>query len=94
MQVIIDLFLFFHYRLIDGKSNSHRHQEIRKYFWKLPSSLLILFYSSMVLAQLLASSKKYIETFHDLANAQVVTVTAINSPHEVAIRVNIRLKFH
>ena len=42
----------------------------------------------MVLAHLVASNKKYIETFDDLANSEVMTTTLQNSAIEVALRVN------
>ena len=41
----------------------------------------------MVLVHLLASRKTYIETYDDLANAEVMTTTEQNTGFEVAIRV-------
>ena len=41
----------------------------------------------MVLAHLVAINKKYIETFDDLANAEVMTTTEQNTIVEVQIRV-------
>ena len=45
----------------------------------------------MILVHLIASNKKYIETFEDLANANadVMTTTSLGSASEVTIRVNI-----
>ena len=43
----------------------------------------------MVLANLLATNKAYIETFEDLANAELMTTTLINTTHVVEISVNI-----
>jgi len=43
----------------------------------------------MILAHLIASNKKYIETFEDLANADVMTTTPLGSYDELIIRVNI-----
>ncbi len=50
--------------------------------WLLPSFLLSLFYSSMVLAELLASSDKPIHTLNDLANAQDVMMIAEKNSNE------------
>jgi hypothetical protein len=41
----------------------------------------------MVLANLVASNKRYIETIDDLANAEVMTTTEQDTGYEVAIRV-------
>ena len=83
------LFMFFHCNSIGNDSNSRHLPEILKYCWKLSSSLLIFFYSSMILVHLIASNKKYIETFKDLANADVMTTITLGTVNEVTIRVNI-----
>ena len=82
------LFMFIHCNSIGDDSNSHHLPEILKYCWKLSSTLLIFFYSSMILVHLVASNKKYIETYDDLANAKVMTTILRNSAYEVIIRVN------
>ena len=81
--------MFNHYISIGGHSNSCHLPEILKYCWELSSSLLIFFYSSMILVHLIASNKKYIETFEDLANADVMTTATLGAINEVTIRVNI-----
>ncbi len=60
--------------------------------WLLPSFLLSLFYSSMILAQLLASFDRPIHTLNDLANAEdVMLVVRKDTSKEVFIKV---LKFN
>ena len=83
------IFMFFYCNSIGNDSNSLHLPEILKYCWKLSSSLLILFYSSMILAHLIASNKKYIETFEDLANADVMTTACLGSASVLIISVNI-----
>ncbi len=51
--------------------------------WLLPSVLLSLFYSSMILAQLLATSEKPIDSLNDLANAENIMTIAEKNSNEV-----------
>jgi len=51
------------------------------------SCLLILFYTSMILAHILSEQMKYIESYEDLANAEVMTTTLMNSTYEIMISV-------
>ena len=81
--------MFFHCNSIDDRSNSCHLPEILKYCWKLSSSLLIFFYSSMILANLIASNKKSIDTFVDLSNSEMITTTSLGSTSELMFRVNI-----
>jgi len=57
--------------------------------WLLSSFLLTLFYTSMILAHLLASDKTNIKTYDDLANAQVIPTTAVNTSLVIMLKVNI-----
>jgi hypothetical protein len=50
--------------------------------WLLPSFLLSLFYSSMILAQLLASFGSPIDSLNDLANAQDIMIMAEKNSNE------------
>ena len=44
----------------------------------------------MILVHLVADNKRFIKTYDDLANAEVMTTIGINTNYEVMIRVNIR----
>jgi hypothetical protein len=56
--------------------------------WLLPSFLLSLFYSSMILAQLLAVLERPIDSLNDLANAEdVMIIVQKNTNQQVIIEV-------
>ena len=84
--------MFFHCNSIGNDSYSRYLPEVLKYCWKLSSSLLIFFYLSMIEVDLIASNKKYIETYEDLANADVMPTTSLGTINEVLIKVNIIFK--
>jgi len=76
-----------------GKRGDSQHlSEIFEYCWKLSSFLLTLFYSSMILVHLIASHKRNIKTFDDLANTDVMTTISSGTTMEHKIRVNISTK--
>jgi hypothetical protein len=69
-------------------SNEFRSQKIIHISWLSPSFLLSLFYSSMILAQLLASTDKPIHTLNDLANAEdAMVMVHKNTNKELFIKV-------
>ncbi len=56
--------------------------------WLLPSLLLSLFYSSMILAQILASFERPIHSLNDIANAQdIMVIVEKNTNEETFIKV-------
>ncbi len=68
-----------------NKFCSHKMIDIS---WLLPSFLLSLFYSSMILVQLLANSERPIDSLNDLANAEnVMIVVDKNSNLKLIIKV-------
>ena len=56
--------------------------------WMFPSFLIVNIYSSMVLAQLLATNVRHIDSLNDLANEKNVMITLLgNTTYEIYLRV-------
>ncbi len=69
-------------------ANEFRSHKMIDISWLMPSFLLSLFYSSMILAQLLATFEWPIDSLYDIANAQDIMVIAEkNSSEETFIKV-------
>jgi len=64
-----------------------------KIIWNLPSCLIVLFYLSMILAELLSTRIKRIDSLEDLADAEdmaVVTEKFTSNMIQLTVRLDVR----